>query len=442
MRYFSSTFVAVACAAAVSWQTGLTADDPKQPEKRTEAAKSESASATYIRRESADRPWQVVGEKEALYTGDLIVTGSLGSLVSANGAVHLSAMGDMTGVSKFPIIETAFILHEPKEDVDLDLTLDRGRVDLVNIKKSGAAKVRIRVRDHVAVITLPEPGDRMVDEIYGRWPRGAHFKKNAKSEDGPILAVQALALKGEIIITGTHHVVHLKAPPGPALLVLNHLGDGTTPVPERLDALPDWAKEGGKPEIDEKKLAAGKRFRELASKKSVLEAVEELSKSDSIDEQVLAVYIMAALDELELLGKTLKSTKHKEVWDAGVLALHHWIGRGPGQDQKLYKALIEKVSLKPVQAETALQLLHTFGEEDLEKPETYEMLIASLHSDLLIIRGLAYWHLERLVPAGKKLGYNPVAPKEDREKAIKAWQDFLPAGNLPEPPKGEGSKGS
>src|SRR5207237_3767339 len=110
-------------------------------------------------------------------------------------------------------------------------------------------------------------------------------------------------------------------------------GDSSTPISEHLDAVAEWAKEGGKPQIDEKKVAASLVFRNTAMKKFISDAVDELAKSDSVDEQVLSVNVMAALDELELLGKTMKNTKHKEVWDAGVLALRHWIGRCPGQDQ-------------------------------------------------------------------------------------------------------------
>jgi hypothetical protein len=440
MRVFCAMLV-LGCAATVASQLGRAADDVKKPEERVEAGKCQSASATFVRRESPDKAWQVVRENDKLYTGDLIISGTQGALVSSNGDVRLSAMAAMTGISEFPIIETAVILHEPK-DVDLDFTLDRGRVELVNLKKSGAARVRIRVGDHAAVMTLAEPGDRMVDEVYGRWPKGVHFKKNAKPDDGPAIAVLAMALKGEIDIKGTHHEVVLKAPPGPALLVMQNFGDHKTPVPEHMEHVPAWAKEGGRPDDDEKKLAAGKKFRELAIKKSIPEAVDELAKSDSIDEQTLAVFIMGATDDLEKLGKTMQSTKHQEVWDAGVLALHHWIGRCPGQDQKLYDALLEKVKMKPVQAETVMDLLHTYGDDDLAKPETYEMLITYLQSDLLAVRGLAYWHLERLVPEGKKIGYSPLASKDERDKAIHAWQELLPPGKLPAPPKGEGSKGS
>ncbi len=78
-----------------------------------------------------------------------------------------------------------------------------------------------------------------------------------------------------------------------------------------------------------------------------------------------------------------------------------------------------------------LTLLHSFGDEDLARPETYEMLLAYLGSDRLAVRGLANWHLYRLVPAGRKIGYNPLAPEEERARAIREWKKLIPSGQLP-----------
>src|SRR5262249_50189958 len=146
---------------------------------------------------------------------------------------------------------------------------------------------------------------------------------------------------------------------------------------------------------------------------------DQLVGSDDPAERRLAVFIMGALDDLPRLGKTLRETRHPDVWDNGVLALRHWIGRGPGQDQLLSGGRIENARYKPAQAEAILQLLHSFGEADLARPETYEALLDYLESDTLPLRGLAYWHLSRLVPAGKKFGYSPVESKDKREAAVR-----------------------
>jgi hypothetical protein len=140
-----------------------------------------------------------------------------------------------------------------------------------------------------------------------------------------------------------------------------------------------------------------------------------------------------ALDDLERLGNTLRNTQHHDVWENGVRVLRHWIGRAPGQDQILYSALVEKRNLTPVQAQTILQLLHSYGDDDLAQPELYQTLIAYLNHDVLGIRGLAYWHLIRLAPDGKDLGYHPWDSKEARTAAVEKWKKYIPPGKMPPP---------
>ena len=116
------------------------------------------------------------------------------------------------------------------------------------------------------------------------------------------------------------------------------------------------------------------------------------------------------------------------------------MGRGPGQDQILYDGLIQVGKHKPVHAETIMQLLHGFGDADLAHAETYQTLIDFLDHDLLGIRALAYWHLSRLVPSGRELGYNPLDAKDARAAAIKKWRDLVPAGKVPPRAIAEGGK--
>jgi hypothetical protein len=131
------------------------------------------------------------------------------------------------------------------------------------------------------------------------------------------------------------------------------------------------------------------------------------------------------------LGAVLANAKHADTWDYGVRALRHWIGRGPGQDMKLYNGLIKEAKMSELEAETVLQLLHSFGEDQLTHPELYEVLIDFLDHDKLAIRGLAHWHLYRLVPEGQKIAYSPLDPKESRMKPIQEWKKLIPPGKLP-----------
>jgi hypothetical protein len=268
-------------------------------------------------------------------------------------------------------------------------------------------------------------------EVYGRWPAGVPFRKEPRPGEAPALAWNVVALKGEVAVKGPRHEFTLKAPPGPALLAGDTLGEGE-PSPQFLDRLPAWADGPG--EKARKLGTIMARWRKRAADGSVNEATDELLKSDDEAARRTAVLLLAALDQGDRLGEALVSAKHQDVWDAGVVALRSWIGRGPGQDQRLYRLLTEKKTVPPREAESILQLLHGFGDDDLKQPETYEALISYLGSERLALRELAYWHLRRLVPAGREIDYAPLAPKEKREAGLKAWRRLVPAGQLPPKP--------
>lgn len=141
--------------------------------------------------------------------------------------------------------------------------------------------------------------------------------------------------------------------------------------------------------------------------------------------------VQGATDNLKHLGEALANAKHSDVWDHGVIALRHWIGRGPGQDQKLYQALIKDRNYTAVDAETVLQLLHSFGEAERASPELYDSLIEYLDHPKLAVRGLAHWHLYRLVPDGQRIAYSPQASQAERDRAMASWRKLVPAGKLP-----------
>src|SRR5437667_8203552 len=91
---------------------------------------------------------------------------------------------DLESTSPFPIVENAIVLRDSPK-ADLDFILDRGRVDLTNTKKEGAARAIIRVRNDVFELTLSEPGTQVALEVYGRWAPGTKFKKTPGPKDVP-----------------------------------------------------------------------------------------------------------------------------------------------------------------------------------------------------------------------------------------------------------------
>jgi hypothetical protein len=382
-----------------------------------------------LRREKPDAKWLYVDKNEALKAGDLLLGLPGAALESRDKAVKMTFLTDF-GDSPFPVIECAVILHETKEG-DLDLTLERGRADFTNTKMKGEAKVRLHVHDQVFDLMLHEPKTRVAVELYGRSLPGVRFQKEPGMNDAPAAHMVLLVLEGSAELKHGANVCAMAAPPGPALIQWDNRGglDGT---PTQLPNLPPWAR----PDKDQnakvqllKKLFA--RYYELAKTKSLEEVLADFIASDDPDFRRAFVVFCGATDELHMLAKVMVQPKYADLWDDAIRVLRHWIGRGPGQDQKLYKTLIDVGHFKPVDAETVLQLLHSFGEDDRASPVTYEALIDYLEDERLLIRALANWHLVRLVPEGRKFKYSPVADKKEREAAVKEWRKLIPQGKLP-----------
>jgi hypothetical protein len=396
----------------------------------------QSEPGTVMRREAAEKPWQIVSKDEKIHSGDLLIGLPGAVLQSKNGKVRLAFRPDLTGQAPLPIIETAVILNESKDD--LAFTLDRGRVDVTNLAKEGAARVQLRIREKTIDVALKTPGARLGIEMFGRWPAGAPFSKNQGPNDGPALSMIFLVFHGEVDVKGPRRHFALTAPKGPAMLEWDSVTKDA-PSAQYLEELPDWAKEDAiAPEVREKR-ARLDEFRKLAVDKSLEAALEAFLNSDDAGKRRLAIFAMGALDDLRGIATALANTKHLDVWDNGIIALRHWVGRGPGQDMKLYNGLVEKGKYKPIDAEAFVQLLHGFSEADLRRPETYETLIDYLDHPRLALRGVAYWHLSRLVPAGREFAYNPGDEKEQRQKAVAKWRQLIPRGQLPKAAKIEGN---
>ena len=130
--------------------------------------------------------------------------------------------------------------------------------------------------------------------------------------------------------------------------------------------------------------------------------------------------ILTCSDETDLAGRV----------DEGIIALRHFLGRGPGMDQVFFKFLTShKIGDRAVftskQAEAFIDLLDGFTDEQKEQTSTYVYLLKQLSNQRTAIRGLAIWHLNRLVPEGQKIGFDPTDEEPAREAAAKKWKDKL-----------------
>lgn len=401
-------------------------------EGRTVVGKNASQAGAVVAREAGGKEWRALAADAPVHSGDLLVALPGAALVGPKGAVRLALVSDLAQVSPFPVVENAVVLHD-NPAVDLDFTLDRGRVDIANAKAQGHARVRVHFRKEVWELTLAEPGTAVALELYGRWPPGIPANPKPQPNSAPDAELAVLVLKGHIHLKAgaTEHA--LQAPPGPAYIQWDSTS-GASAGPGRLEKLPTWADPEAVGEdparVKALRAALARVQKRLATQPVESALTEALNAADPLERRV-AVFILGALDFPERVIDALNDAKHADVRESAIPALRHWIGRGAGQDMKIYNMLSERQKLSPRQAEIVVQLLHSPDQRQRSQPELYETLIASLQSSQLAIRELAHWHLIRLAPAGKNIAFDAAGPAAQREAAVKQWQQLIPEGKLP-----------
>jgi hypothetical protein len=396
--------------------------------KREPAAVLKSESGTMLAREAPDKDWKAIHQKQEIFSGDTVLGLNDAALVDRNKAVELRMVTDLSNRSPFPIIETVIRLNSSK-DADLDLWLDRGRVDVTNVKPSGSAKVVVRFRDRVWSMVLDKPGTRFAIETYGRWLEGTRFTDKPNPDAAPVMSVVLVVLKGEVQRSCSRCFNAMSAPPGPAEFGWDSV-NGDDNGAKKLDVLPDWVKDQDPNSAEfKRRWAMREKFREVLLKEGIGEALLFLLESKEPEVRRVGVYALGAFDQLPSLAGLLGRSKDFETWNNAVIALRHWIGRAPGQDQALYKQLLTRGVSVP-HAKIIMQMLMGFTPEERARPELYKLLIDLLRNERLGIRGLAYWHLKRLAP-NVKIAYNPVGEKTEWEKAYQEYRTAFDDGKLP-----------
>jgi hypothetical protein len=413
--------------------------EPKPPEeRRVVVGECVVAGGTLFQRAAPNKAWATVRAQNAVHSRDLLLTlpGGRAEVQSGNGAVRLVLWGNLPELSRSAVLESAVVLHaEP--DVDLSFTLDRGRVVVRSTRDKEPARVRVRVRDLVWDLTLPDKGDEVALELYGRWPRGVPFSADPKSPERPTADLVFLTLAGSAEVKGGRERYVLHASPGTGYFHWDSV-DGQDRGPQRLEKRPAWADANAARTTESRRArqvfdGLRERLRDkplpVALTSLLDSADQEQDKAQAEVTRQVAVLSWSAADDLGRVLEALADPKHPVVRETAVEALRHWIGRGPGQDLELDNFLVKQAKYPPTQAEVVLQLLHS--PFDASQPETYQTLIEYLRSDSAAVRDLALWHLERLAPAGRPIAFDPTGSAEERDKGYRKWKELIPDGQLP-----------
>jgi hypothetical protein len=120
-----------------------------------------------------------------------------------------------------------------------------------------------------------------------------------------------------------------------------------------------------------------------------------------------------------------------EVRLAAGWTVQQWMGRRAENDAKLFDALQKSGGYSLAEAQTLMELLQGFSDDDAAKLQTYDDLIDYLRHPRLVIREIAWRNLVQLWPEGRKIPYNPAGPAEMRNAAWSEWKDKVKTGKLP-----------
>jgi hypothetical protein len=401
-----------------------------------------------------EKAWKRVEFKKAeVYSGrPLVSLPGTRSEVELNKGIRLTLWGSLPEVwPSPPLLESLVELHE-HDQLDLDLTLHRGRIVLANARSDGQpAHIRVRFenptdpqgKEHFD-LTL---ADRASQVLIDRWGiLSEPFFKNPKhpNRTGPTAALGLIALSGGATLRWNDLTFNLQEPPGPALVLWSSQRgiDG----PQNMPKVPDFIS-------TDPPLPPGMDIRARSEMKDAVTflstsltgrevdvALEEAKKSKDPSRRRLAVRCYGALDDLANLLDALDDPNERDLRVAAIETLRHWLAVSRDHDYKLY-AQVKQRYLRGLEAEKVMELLHGFQPAAWAQPETYGTLIDYLDNRLLPIREMAAVYLYTQVPAGRIIPYSPEADSTARQQTQAQWLKLIPPGQLPpRPSKGGGKK--
>jgi hypothetical protein len=308
--------------------------------------------------------WEPLKAGAAAPTDRLLVSLFESVIRSGNGAVEVRLRGDIGEIGPLPAFESAIHIHtNPK--VDLDLTLDRGIVVLVNKKKSGAAHVDLRIRGKTLHLTLDQPDARLGIDLFARHAPGLAALK----ADNPTYFVFVLNADGSAHVAHGEKSVALHAPPGPALLRWDSQIQEIDV--QHLEKLPDWVKPS---QVETKLLEQMNRAAKSIGDGIPRPAFLKLAIADDPIDRKVGLTAVGALGTPAPLFAAMQKSKHADARQFSILVVRNWLGHEPGQIKKLETAL-GGIGLSKTDIESLIHLLLGFDDEERNQPATYQVLI-------------------------------------------------------------------
>jgi outer membrane murein-binding lipoprotein Lpp len=358
--------------------------------------------------------WRLLDAGAPLTSGDVLMTPMLcRASAELDTGARLALWGDADAPADRPhlrVYDSRLTLHDPEKGFDADFTLGRGRV-VVRGKAAGVTQVRIRFRDYVWDITLPEGAALALD-----------LRRAARTTPGKVPLARLMVLfRGK----GVKVAEHREYPGYP-----NEDDFWVAPVPEAssqlawpaLSSIWDGKLEDPAPEV----AAALARFHKevKGGRGGVSEALARMAREEK-DEALhaFAVLALAAADDVGPLAAALGDPDRPRGRLAALTALRYWAGQAKGHPASVRGAMIE-AGADEAGAALVESITRPQPREEAEVPQRLDEVLAGLSSRHLAVRQAAAAWLAELFPEGAKIGFDPAAGEKAREAAVKKWREL------------------
>jgi hypothetical protein len=475
----------------VVYQPASTKEEPigkyvQPPVKKAKDSIPQIAETAAVLLQKSDKGWTRIADKDArVLSGQPMVSlpGSKSVVALASG-VEVTLWGNLQELTQDSTVrECRAILHVPATQLDADITLERGRIILRNLRTDGKdAQVRVRFFDTMQPPEKPKKGDKEPDKVpykgkeevfeivlqgkgaavivdrLGQLDPGEPFyeDRNDPNRLGPSTMVKIYAYEGAASVS-SGALRQLIGESGTPMLQWTSRQAKLGSPPEKEAVLPPWFKGITEPKdkgllvsmqkyvnahlnlakamdakdnVENRIYVAIAELKELTQKNAQKEMIG--GKPPSFDTYTQWRFCIICSGSVDMLTEVYDDFARNDtpIFIRGVCheALGHWLSWNRDSDYELLEVVQKHHNNKKTAAEKILKLFHMIPEDDFRKPAIYETLIEGLNNDLLPIRMLSHWHLLVHKPEGAEIPYDPsptFMPADRRQTAMRAWHSLI-----------------
>ncbi len=369
-----------------------------------------------------------------LRSGDrlLCLPGYTGTMKFYSGAVVELFANVTPDLQLFPFQETSLTAHDPYPGNSTDITLHSGRLYLSSAKAEGDV-VRVRFRNEVWDVTIPDAKTEVMVEIQHQLGRGA------KPEPNRTKAIFAV-VKGSAKLTDTTRQV-LTVQQG-QIVQYDSKTDKTTAPMKPDDSFgknfeyisrtlpPPDAKAGTLCKDVLEKFAARTKVN-TTIKAALLELRSEVKEVTPgyLTGARWSVLCTAALGEVSELADCLNDGERSDLNAAGVFAVRNMLACSPELEEPFLKLAESKLRLSRTAQTGFLHSVHGMTQAELDDPTAVDAMIDQLAAAEVAQRGAAMFVLLSEIDPKAVSKPSLMLPlnesSEARMNAVKAWKKHV-----------------